>query len=126
MEWSEGHDVTSRTALRRAMASVKNGAIGLVYFSAHGPHTPCPRSSMDRASGFGPEGWGFESLRGYHQNLQNDAENRTRDEESPLAFHRLTTVLTTIVLWRPLYCGMLVWPWKRVRAWLYRWSSVSL
>ena len=26
----------------------------------------CALSSMDRASGFGPEGWGFDSLRAYH------------------------------------------------------------
>src|SRR6478735_9421256 len=29
------------------------------------PSTFCPRSSMDRASGFEPEGWGFDPLRGY-------------------------------------------------------------
>jgi hypothetical protein len=49
----------------RATSHGKGAACGLVYFNAHGPRWLCPRSSTDRASGFGPEGWGFESLRGY-------------------------------------------------------------
>src|SRR5215213_2414429 len=67
------------------------------YTSARTGHPrPCPRSSTDRASGFGPEGWGFESLRGYHRYSCSDAEIETRGVIAPLASRHLTTILTTV------------------------------
>ncbi len=37
----------------------------LHIFSRRQPASARPRGSMDRASDFGSEGWGFESLRGH-------------------------------------------------------------
>src|SRR5215207_9051492 len=98
MEWPQDHGLASHTALRRAVATVKSGASGLVYFSAHGPHSPCPRSSTDRASGFGPEGWGFESLRGYQENPRNGADSVRLLLGIPSPSLSLTAVLTAVVL----------------------------
>ncbi len=42
----------------RGLGPARSGCIVLV-----GPRGPCARSSMDRASDYGSEGWGFESLR---------------------------------------------------------------
>ena len=49
----------SKTASERAI-SVHSGSLG--------------RSGENPASDFGPEGWGFESLRGYHRNRRVDEQ----------------------------------------------------
>src|SRR5215207_7164736 len=80
----------------RATSHGKAAACGLVYSSAHGPHWLCPRSSTDRASGFGPEGWGFESLRGYQENLRRHAKNYPQVALPAVTIWYLTAILTAV------------------------------
>ena len=51
---------------RTDQAIVEDGLMELIVEQEDDGLRPArPRSSTDRASGFEPEGWGFDSLRGY-------------------------------------------------------------
>ena len=64
-------------------------------------HRPSARSSMDRASDYGSEGWGFESLRARHlcpgQGRNHERERRPLRLLAADASHKLSQSLSDLV-----------------------------